>query len=326
MKSTRRTLRKLAGHALILLSLSTTNLSAANYPTRPITLVVPFGAGGTTDVFARMLADGLKAQLKTPVVIENRPGGGMAIGAGSVARAEKDGYTLLLAPAASVTLNEVVNPGLSYRGSDLAPIALLAVVPQVLTVRGDIPPRTVKALGDYAKARPGEVTVGNGGANTLTQIMAKVLEQDLDVKFNHIPFNGSSAARASMLANQIDAAMDVVTGLTDLERAGKAYPLGILAHRRHPTLPDVKTFVELGFSRMNKEGWFGLMAPKGTPQDIVEQLHAAAAHIMRDPDVVQRITAIGLQDRYGSTEEFTRVLKDDLAAWNEFVAQNPIPK
>jgi tripartite-type tricarboxylate transporter receptor subunit TctC len=299
---------------------------AADYPNRPVSIIVPFVAGSATDVFTRILADGLRKELNAPFVVETKPGGGMVIGAGFVARSENDGYTLLLAPAASVTLNEVINPALPYRGADFAPIGLLAVVPQVLTVRGDLPIHGVKELGDYAMARPGEVTLGNGGANTLTQIMAKILEQDLGVKFNHIPFNGSTAARSSMLANQIDAAMDIIAGLPALESAGKLRALAVLASRRHPAMPDVKTFTELGFQRMDREGWIGLRAPKGTPGDVVVRLNAATQRVLGDPQVVQRVIAMGLQARYSSAAEFAEVLEKDLNAWKTFIASNPVAK
>ncbi len=319
--------RTVAGGALLMVqAMLGGQAAAADYPTRTVSIVVPFVAGSATDVFARILADGLRNELNASFIVEAKPGGGMAIGAGYVARAENDGHTLLLAPAASVTLNEIINPALPYRGADFAPIALLAVVPQVLTVRGVLPVRTVQELGAYAKARPGEVTLGNGGVNTLTQIMAKILEHDLGVTFNHIPFNGSTAARAAMLANQIDAAMDVISGLPDFEREGKLYPLGVLAHRRHPALPNTKTFVELGFKRMDREGWFGLMAPKGTSPAIVAQLDKAVRRVLTDPTVVQRITAMGLQDRYSSTAEFVNVLNQDSKAWQAYVAENPIAK
>ncbi len=319
-----RSLGKLA--TMIVAALLGGRAIAADYPNRPVSLIVPFVAGSATDVFARILADGLSKELNTPFVVEAKPGGGMAIGAGYVARAENNGYTLLLAPAASVTLNEVINPALPYRSSDFAPIGLLAVVPQVLTVRGDLPIHTVKELGNYAKTRPGEVTLGNGGANTLTQIMAKILEQDLGATFNHIPYNGSTAARASMLANQIDAAMDIIAGLPALETAGKLRALAVLASRRHPAMPEVKTFTELGFQRMNREGWFGLMAPKGTPPDVVAQLNAATQRVLGDPQVVQRVVAMGLLTRTSSAAELADVLDEDLKAWKAFVALNPIAK
>ena len=299
---------------------------AADYPSRPVSLIVPFAAGSATDVFARILAEGLSKELDAPFLVEAKPGGGMAIGAGYVARSESNGYTLLLAPAASVTLNEVINPALPYRSADFAPIGLLAVVPQVLTVRGDLPIHSVKELGDYAKARPGEVTLGNGGANTLTQIMAKILAQDLGVTFNHIPYNGSTAARASMLASQIDATMDIIAGLPALESAGKLRALAVLASRRHPAMPNVKTFTELGFRRMNREGWFGLMAPKGTPPDVLARLNAATQRVLGDPQVVQRVIAMGLLTRYSSTAEFAHVLDEDLKAWRAFIALNPVTK
>jgi tripartite-type tricarboxylate transporter receptor subunit TctC len=311
---------------MIVLALLGGRAVAADYPNRPVSLIVPLVAGSATDVFARILADGLSKELNTPFVVEAKPGGGMAIGAGYVARSENNGYTLLLAPAASVTLNEVINPSLPYRGADFAPIGLLAVVPQVLTVRGDLPIHSVKELGDYAMTRPGEVTLGNGGANTLTQIMAKILEQDLGVTFNHIPYNGSTAARASMLASQIDAAMDIIAGLPALESAGKLRAVAVLASRRHPALPDVQTFTELGFQRMNREGWFGLMAPKGTPPDVLVRLNTAAQHVLGDPQVVQRVVAMGLLTRTSSAAEFADVLDEDLKAWKAFVALYPVAK
>lgn len=325
-KPTLRIRHILRAAALILAAVLGGHATAADYPNRPVTIVLPFGPGSTTDVFTRMLAEGMRSKFNVPFIVLAKPGGGMAIGASFVARAEPDGHTLFLAPAASVTLNEVVNPSLQYRGSDFEPIALLAVVPQVLTVRGTLPVRTVKELADHAKKRPGEVTVGNGGANTLTQIMAKIFEQDLGVKFNHIPFNGSTAARAAMLGGQIDAAMDLITGLPELERAGKVFPLAVLAHRRHPALPNTSTFLELGFKRMDKEGWFGLMAPKGTSAEIVAKLNQASKEILSDPQFVKRMTAIGLQDRYSSDAEFKQVLAQDLKTWREFIAANPVSK
>ncbi len=300
--------------------------AAADYPSRPVTIVVPFPAGSVTDVFTRLLAEGLRSELGRTFVVEPKPGGGMAVAAGYVARSAKDGYTLLLAPAASVTLNELVNPDLPYRGSDLAPIALLAVVPQVLTVRGALPVRSLAELAAYAKARPGTVTLGNGGANTLTQIIAKLLEEDLGVTFNHVPYNGSAGVRAAMLANQIDAGMDVIVALSDFAREGKLYPIALLARQRHPVLPDVKTFVELGYPRMDREGWYGLMAPAGTPREIIDLLNAAVARVLKAPHLIERTTRLGLQERYGSVAEFADVISQDMKSWRAFMAANPIAK
>jgi tripartite-type tricarboxylate transporter receptor subunit TctC len=300
---------------------------ASDYPARPVSLVQPFPAGSVTDVFTRLLADGLRREFGgRAFVVEPKPGGGMAVGAGFVARAPKDGYTLFIAPAASVTLNELVNPGLPYRGAELAPIALLAVVPQVLTVRGALPVRSLQELSAYAKARPGAVTLGNGGVNTLTEIAAKLLGEDLGVSFNHIPYNGSSGVRAAMLANQIDAGMDVIGGLPEIARDGKLVPIAILARKRHPVLPEVKTLLELGHPRMDKEGWFGLMAPAGTPREVIDALNAACARVLKQPAVVERINALGLQERYGPTEEFADVIGRDMKAWQAFLAANPVAK
>jgi tripartite-type tricarboxylate transporter receptor subunit TctC len=300
--------------------------AAADYPTRPVSIVQPFPAGSMTDVFTRLLAEGLRNELGRNFVVEPKPGGGMAVAAGFVARAPKDGYTLLLAPAASVTLNELVNPNLPYRGTDLAPIALLAVVPQVLTVRGALPVRSLSELSAYAKARPGSVTLGNGGVNTLTEIAAKLLAEDLGVSFNHIPYSGSAGARAAMLANQIDAGMDVIGGLPEYAREGKLVPLAILARKRHPVFPEVKTLLELGHPRLDREGWYGLMAPAGTPREVIELLNAAAARVMKNPALVERITTLGLQERYGPADEFADVISRDMKAWRSFLAANPIAK
>jgi tripartite-type tricarboxylate transporter receptor subunit TctC len=300
---------------------------AADYPTRPVIIVQPFPAGSVTDVFTRLLADGLRREFGgRAFVVEPKPGGGMAVAAGFAARAPKDGYTLLLAPAASVTLNELVNPNLPYRSADLAPIALLAVVPQVLTVRGALPIRSLEELSAYAKARPGTTTLGNGGVNTLTEIAAKLFAEDVGASFNHIPYNGSSAVRAAMLANQIDAGMDVIGGLPEFARDGKLIPIALLARKRHPALPEVKTFLELGFQRMDKEGWYGLMAPVGTPREVIDLLNAACARVLKSASVVERITSLGLQERYGPTEEFADVIAKDMKAWQSFLAANPIAK
>jgi tripartite-type tricarboxylate transporter receptor subunit TctC len=299
---------------------------AAEYPSRPVTIVQPFVAGSATDVFTRILAEGLSKELKGSLIVLAKPGGGMAIGANYVANSRNDGYTLFVAPAASVTLNEVINPNLPYRSADFAPVGLLAEVPQVLTVRGDLPIRSVRDLGDYAKARPGQVTLGNGGANTLTEIMAKVLEQDLGVKFNHIPFNGSTAARSAMLGGQIDATMDIIAGLPALQSAGKLRALALLAGREHPALPGVKTFTALGFQRMDREGWFGLLAPKDTAVDIIARLNAATQRVLNDPDVVRRVIAMGLQVRYSSPAELAEVIDKDVKVWRQFTAANPVAK
>lgn len=312
--------------AACLLTLVAGGVAAADYPTRPVSIVVPFPAGSMTDVFTRLLSEGLQNEFGHNFVVEPKPGGGMAVAAGFVARAPKDGYTLLLAPAASVTLNELVNPNLPYRGADLAPIALLAVVPQVLTVRGSLPVRSLAELSAYAKARPGIVTLGNGGVNTLTEIAAKLLAEDLSASFNHIPYNGSAGVRAAMLANQIDAGMDVIGGLPQYAREGKLVPLALLARQRHPALPEVKTLLELGHPRLDREGWYGLMAPVGTPREIIDLLNAAVARVLKNPNLVERITTLGLQERYGSAEELADVISRDMKAWRAFLAANPVTK
>ena len=289
--------------------------SAQSYPNRRITFVVPYPAGGATDVSARMLAAKLSDAWKQPVVVENKSGGGGVIGNDYVAKAPADGYTVLIAITQIIQAPSLVS-NLPYDVfKDLAPVTQVALSPIVLTIPDAQPMKSFKDLIDLAKANPGKYPYGSFGNATTSHLYGELLKKTAGVDLTHVPYRGSAPLLNDLLGNQITAAfVDLTTAGPQLS-AGKVRALAVGGEKRKPQLPDVPTLAELGLPGFEAEGWVGIFVPAATPKDIVAKLSEELARIIASPEGVAALQTVNLLPVGGTAEAFEAVLRRDSARW-----------
>ena len=318
-------IRRAAIAAAIMASIAMTTLcgssqqaSADSYPSRRITLVIPYPAGGATDVLGRLLANKLQEAWKTTVVVENKSGGGGVVGNDFVAKAQPDGYTVLLAITQIIQAPSLVAKLPYDVFKDLAPVTQVALSTIVLTVPEQQPFKSVKELVDYAKANPGK-PYGTFGNATTSHLYGELLKKVANIDMTHIPYRGSAPLTNDLLANT------VVSGFVDLTtasaqiKAGKLRALAVGGEKRRKAMPDVPTLAELGYPGFEIEGWLGVFVPAGTPKEIVTKLSDELARIIASPEGVAGIEALSLIPVGGSAEAFDKALRRDLARWADVV-------
>ena len=292
----------------------------ANYPSRPITWVVPYPAGGFGDALSRMLAQKLSTSLKQPVVIENRPGAGGQIGANFVKQQPADGYTLFYGDLGPLSMNAGLYPKLSYDTlKDFMPLTRLLVSPTLLIV----PPQSrIKTWQDFlqaARTAPG-LNYGSYGMGSQPHIWMEMLNRDIQGKLTHVAYKGGAPAVQDLMAGHIDAMLDVTPSSIPLVREGKARALAVIgSDQRLAQLPKVPTIAELGMPALNVPGWTGVVVKAGTPEPIANLLHDELVKAVRSPDVVQRYTELGLQISPTSRAEFTELIRTETARWGTVI-------
>lgn len=295
-------------------------VGAQNYPDKPVSLVVPFAPGGTVNLTARLLATRMSQMLGKPVVVDNKPGAGGAIGAGYVAKARADGYTLLYATMGSQVIQPLVSRNLPFSPSkDFAPIALFATVPNVLAVSEHAPAKNVAELIQYARANPGKLNMGSAGQGSVNHMIGELFMLRTGVKFTHVPYKGAGPATTDLLAGQIQVLFANLPGLQPYVKSGKVRLLGVASRQRNPAIPDVPTFAELGIKDAETESWSALMAPAGTSPEIVRKLQDTVRAIATDPAMVKQLTTQGAQPFYGNAQNLDKVIGDDTRRWTEVV-------
>jgi tripartite-type tricarboxylate transporter receptor subunit TctC len=288
-----KTLRRLIGAGAIGLVLAGTGAQAQTYPDKPINLVVPFPAGGTTDVLARALGQELGKSLGQTVIVENKPGAGSTLGAEFVARSAPDGYTLLMG-AVHHTIATSVYKNLQYDfQKDFAPITTVALVPNVLSVGPRVQAKSVAELIALAKASPGKLTFGSNGVGTGQHLIGAQFEALAGVKLLHVPYKGSGPLTNDLLGGQIDMSFDTVTPVLPHIQSGKLRALAVTTAQRSEALPDVPTMEEAGLKGFDMGTWFGVLAPAQTPKPVLDRLSKEMMKIIASPDFVKRMAAIG---------------------------------
>lgn len=265
----------------------------ADYPERNVTLVVPYPAGGTTDIVARILAQQLGADLGKNVLIENKGGASTAIGAHAVAVAPKDGYTLLFGAGTTFTTNPHLLPDIKYKLADFAPIAMVVKVPFAFIVKKDFPAKTLEEFRAYAQANPGKINNATNGRGSTVHLLGELTARGLGVKVQHVHYRGAAPAMNDIIAGTVDSNVEALTNAVPNHNAGQYRALAVLSDKRLPQLPDVPTFKELGYPSVIGETWFAVFAPTGTPQDIVTRLSKAISTIVASPDFARRMHEIG---------------------------------
>lgn len=291
--------------------------AAQDYPTRPIKLIVPFAPGGGADAVARIVAQRVAEPLGQPVVVENRTGAAAIIGTLAVAKAEPDGYTLLLGQSGPISINPAVYKDLKYDPiKDFAPITRLTNYPYIMVTNNDFPAKTVQELVAQAKAKPGAVTYGSYGIGGANHLVALMFEKAAGIKMLHVPYRGTAPAVADLIGGQLNLVFsDPFSALPNV-RAGKLRALAVTGKERSPVAPEVPTVAESGYPGFDAVGWHGILAPAGTPPAIINKLNAAIVKVLADPETKALLAAQATEAVGDTPQQFEAFIKDDIAKWS----------
>ncbi len=301
-----------------------TGSSFAEYPDRPIRLLLPFPAGGAVDIVTRVMAAKMGEDLGKTFIIENKSGAGGIVATDAVAKATPDGYTLLITTP-DHTINGALQVSLPYSTEkDLVPISVIAEVPEVLVSNPKAPFQTFPEFVAYAKANPGKLDYASAGIGTLPHLSMELLLQRVGVKVTHIPYRGAAPAMTDLLSNVVQLKLDTYTTSNPQVTAGGLRMIAIASSRRSKLMPDIPTVAELGLPGYEGILWIGMMAPTGTPQAIIDKLVAASAKAARDPGVVERLTRDGVDLVGGTPAEFAALITRELTQWRDLAKAGDI--
>ena len=292
---------------------------AVGYPNRPIRIVVPFAAGGPSDLMARALAQKMTQEWGQPVLVDNRTGASGIIGADAVAKSAPDGYTLLQAQVGD-TISVSLYAKLPYNFErDFAPITLAGLTPFILVAHPSVAAKDLRELIEEAKAKPGALSFGSSGAGTASHLAGELLKSAAQIDITLVPYKGQAPATADLLGGQITMMFNnPITSLAHV-KTGKLRALAVSTARRFSQLPDVPTVAESGFPGFDVGFWLGALAPAGTPRPIIDKLNTAMLKALRDPEVVQRLAGLGVEVIGNSPDEFARVIRADIVKWGKVV-------
>jgi tripartite-type tricarboxylate transporter receptor subunit TctC len=289
------------------------------WPQRQVTIVVPFTAGGTTDTFARIFAQNMQAKYGTPFIVENRAGAGGNLGATQVARAAKDGYTLLLGTVSTHAINPFIYKNIAHdTEKDFQPVSLVARLPNMLAVNPSLPAKTVSELVEHMKKNPGKLNYASSGVGTSIHLAAELFQIKTSTKMTHVPYRSSSEVMNNLVGGHVDLAFDNITSAWPQARAGKVVALAVTSTERSPSAPDVPTMAETipGFEATS---WHGLFAPAGTPRPVVEKLAAEVKRVFEQPEVVKNLTELGAVPSPMTPEQFVEFISAERRKWKEVV-------
>ena len=302
----------------------TTASRADDYPTRPVKIIAPFGAGGPTDVYTRDIAEELQKSLHQAFVIENRPGAGTTLGTDLVARATPDGYTLLMV-SSTQTVNETLYANKPYRlMGDLAAVAPLMANDLVLVVHPAVPAKNLAELLALARAKPGTLNFGSSGPGSNYHMAAELLKSLTGIDIVHVPYKGSTGMRTDILGGQIQMLFDSIPTMAPMVQSGMVRALGTSGTTRSPILPNVPTIAEAGVPGFQFSQWIGFMAPKATPQPIVDKLNGTITAILGRPDIKAAWEAQGATPMVMTQAAFTAFMEAEIAKWAKVIAANHI--
>jgi tripartite-type tricarboxylate transporter receptor subunit TctC len=296
------------------------SFAQSNYPNKPINFIVPYGAGGSADSRSRQLAQKMSLLLKQPIVIDNKPGAGGNIGTEFIARAAPDGYTIGMGNFAPMAVNKTLFGNLRYDPeTDLSPIVLVEKGPLVLVVNPNSPYKTINDIVAAAKAKPGVLTFSSGGIGGSHQLSAELFEQNAGIEMIHVPYKSGSAALTDLMAGNVDIMFDQMYSAVPNIKADKLRPIAITSKKRSPLLPNVPSFAELGYPKVEVLNWQGLIAPKGTPKVIIDKLNAAANEALKDPGLREVMLSQGNEIGGGTPADFAALIKSESTKWSAVV-------
>jgi tripartite-type tricarboxylate transporter receptor subunit TctC len=307
----------LAG-ALCLASAAAT--AQPTYPSRPVRVVAPFAPGGLVDVLARLTGERLAASMGQPFVVENRPGAGGNIGADLVARAEADGYTLLMTSAGILTINPFLYAKMPFdAASAFAPVSLVADMPMMLVVGQKVPARTLREFVEHARREGGKIAFGSPGNGTTGHLGMALFASAAKLDITHVAYKSAAEAVTAVVGGQITGVVDNPPTVLGPIRGGQLRPLAVAARQRLPQLPDVPTFTEAGMAGFEVSSWFGMVAPAKTPQPIVQRLSAEIARALDNPDLQAKLAASGARAVSSKPEAFAEFIRSETKRWGEVV-------
>ena len=298
-------------------------LAQKSYPAKPITIVVPFAPGGTTDILARVVGQALSNELGQPVLVDNRAGAGGNIGAALVAKAPADGYTLLMGTVGTHAINQALYKKLSFDPiKDFAPLSRVANVPNLLVANPQRPYNTVKELIAYAKEHPGQVDFGSSGSGSSIHLSGELFKTMAGVDMVHVPYKGSAPAVTDLLGNQIGIMFDNMPSAIQHVRSGKLRPIAVTTAKRSPELPDVPTIAEAGVPGYEATSWFGLFTVAGTPQPVVDRLSSALQKVLGEDAVKAKIEEQGGEPVSETPAHFTEFIRTENIKWSKVVKES----
>ena len=305
---------------MAMLSTAPVQAQTGSYPSKTVTVVVPFAAGGTVDVMGREMAGILSKKFSTGFVVENRPGGGGSIAYNLVARAAPDGYTLFVGSAGPMTVAPALFPQAKLDPvKQLDPIILFANTPGIVVARADLNVSSMKELVALSKLQPGKLTMGSAGSGSVLQLMGEYLQERLEFKWTHVPYKGSSPALADLMAKHIDVMVDLVNSTAPYVLSKDIKAIAVTSSNRSSELPDVPTLAEAGYPGFDMGSWMGLMAPKGTPPEIVKMLGDTLNEALLTQELRDRLKHIGAEPVGGPPQRVTERLFEEIPRWSSIV-------
>jgi tripartite-type tricarboxylate transporter receptor subunit TctC len=312
---------------VVLLCLSATSglAAAQGFPAKPIRVVIPFVAGGSSDIVGRAIASKFQEFLGQPGVVENRPGANGAIAAEFVAKAEPDGYTLLVGSIGVFSINAALFKDLRYHPvRDFAPITLAVTTPNVLVAKPELKANSMKELIDFAKANPGRLSYCSSGTGSSDHLTAELLKQMSGTFAVHVPYRGGAACQTDLMGNQVDYSFQNLGAVTNYIRAGRMKAFAVTAKARHPQLANVPSVAEAGFPDLVVTSWQAAAAPAKTPREVVERLNQAAVKALRSPDIAERMAQIGFDVVASTPEAFGKFMQEEVERWTKVVQRGGI--
>ena len=292
---------------------------AQDYPNRPVRIVVPFPAGGTTDIITRALAQKLSEEWKQPVIVDNRPGGGANIGADHAVKSPSDGYTLLMASTAH-SINATLYPKMTYDPvKDFAPITLGAETAQVLVVHPSVPSNNVRELIDYLKAQANPVSYSSAGNGSQPHLSTELFKMMSNTKMLHVPYKGGPQAMTDLMAGHVLVSLATAPSAVQNVKTGKVKALGVSTRQRIPALPDVPTITESGLPGYEASGFFGLVGPAGLPTAIINKINASVVKIIREPAMSTYLSDQGADPMTSTPAEYSTLIRDEVEKWGKVV-------
>jgi tripartite-type tricarboxylate transporter receptor subunit TctC len=304
--------------------LPTGALAADPYPSQPIKLVLPFAAGGQSDVVARIAAERLASALGQPVVVDNVAGAGGMIAAAKVARSPADGYTLFLPNASTVTIAPHLQPSSGVTSSSFAPIATVSQFPLVLVVNSNSPYMSMADVIAAAKKEPGKLSFATPGVGTTPHLAGETFNQEAGITLNSVPYKGGAPALNDLLAGQVDLYFEAPATIVPQIQAGKLRALAVTGKKRIAALPNVPTVAELGFPKLTLESWAAFVGPKGTPPAIIERLRTEIEKVVKSPDFTRKLEERGFEPLSTSPAEFARMINEESVRWGQIIKDRHI--
>jgi tripartite-type tricarboxylate transporter receptor subunit TctC len=310
--------------ALLLPLLFASAVHAQAWPAKPVRIIVPFAPGGPADVLARVIGQELSDTLGQPFVIENKVGAAGNIGVEQIAKAAPDGYTLGIVPVGNIAVNPSLFPTLPYKASELAPVAMLATVENVLAVNAEVPAQSLKELLALAKQKPGALSFASPGAGSQAHLAGELMALEADLKLIHVPYKGIGPAINDLVGGQVTMMFGAMSAVLPHVKSGKLRALGVASLKRSAAMPELPTIAEQGLPKFEAVSWYALMAPAGTPAAVVDRLNAESARSLAKPAIKEKFAAQGLEPGSGKPQDLAATIRTETARWSEVIRKQNI--